>query len=35
MSKHAGTKVIFVDKNQNTGEREAIIEALEAFSHKK
>ncbi len=28
MSKHAGTKVIFVDKAQGKGEKEAIIEAL-------
>lgn len=34
MSKYAGTKVIFVDKNPGkNNEREVIVEALEAFNH--
>ena len=34
MSKNAGTKVIFVDKHAEMENRKAIIEAMEAFSHK-
>lgn len=33
MSKNAGTKVIFVDKNAKMDESQSVLQALEAFSH--
>ena len=33
MSKNAGTKVIFVDKNTKMDTTESILQALEAFKH--
>ena len=32
MSKNAGTKVIFVDKNTQMNENQSMLQALEAFS---
>jgi len=33
MSKHAGSKVIFVEKGGNASERDAMIQALETHAH--
>lgn len=33
MSKHAGSKVIFVEKGGNASERDAMIQALQTHSH--